>query len=102
MKTLFLAFLLALIGSVSFAQNAQGRLIIDSLKRQLTIAKHDTSRVLIMARLCASYRVPQPDSSLVVGQQALTLAQKIKFPKGEIRVLAYMGRMQLYFKRDKN
>ncbi|MCP1381231.1 ATP-binding protein [Runella salmonicolor] len=95
MKTLTFIFLLTLIGSISFAQNARGRLIIESLKRQLTIAKHDTSRVLIMAQLCNSYRVPQPDSALVFGQQALTLAQQIKFPKGEIRALAYMGRLQL-------
>jgi two-component system NtrC family sensor kinase len=95
MKTLTRTFLLILIGSISFAQNARGRLIVESSKRQLTIAKHDTSRVLIMAQLCNSYRVPQPDSALVFGQQALTLAQQIKFPKGEIRALAYMGRVQL-------
>lgn len=95
MKTLTFTLLLTLIGSVSFGQNAQGRLTIDSLKRQLLIAKHDTSRVLIMARLCASYRVPQPDSSLVVGQQALMLAQKINFAKGEIRALAERGRTLL-------
>jgi two-component system NtrC family sensor kinase len=95
MKALTFILLAALIGRVSFGQNARGRLIIDSLKRQLTIAKHDTSRVLIMAQLCNIYRVPQPDSALVFGQQALTLAQQIKFPKGEIRALAYMGRVQL-------
>ncbi len=97
MKTLFFTILFVLVGSTGFAQtaHAQGRLRIDSLKRQLTIAKQDTSRVLIMARLCASYRVPKPDSSLVFGQQALTLAQQIKFPKGEIQALAHMGRTQL-------
>ncbi|WP_298352432.1 ATP-binding protein [Runella sp.] len=95
MKTLTFTLLLSLIWSVGFAQNAQGRLRIDSLKRQLTIAKHDTSRVLIMVQLCNSYRVPQPDSALFLGQQTVKLAQKIHFPKGEIQALAHMGRVQL-------
>jgi two-component system NtrC family sensor kinase len=95
MKTLPFILLLTLFGSSIFAQNVQGRLKIDSLKRQLTIAKHDTSRVLIMVQLCNSYRVPQPDSALFLGQQTVKLAQNIHFPKGEIQALAHMGRVQL-------
>ena len=95
MKTLTFTLLLTLFGSSIFAQNVQGRLKIDSLKRQLTIAKHDTSRVLIMVQLCNSYRVPQPDSALFLGQQTVKLAQNIHFPKGEIQALAHMGRVQL-------
>jgi len=95
MKTLTFTLLIALIGNFAFSQNAQGRLILDSLKRQLTIAKHDTSRVLIMAELCSRYRNPNPDSALLFGQQALKLAQHINFPKGEIQALAQTGRVLL-------
>ncbi|MFN8347656.1 MAG: ATP-binding protein [Spirosomataceae bacterium] len=95
MKTLLYTLLLNFFWSIGFAQNAQGRLRIDSLKRQLTIAKQDTSRVLIMAQLCNVYRVPRPDSSLVFGQQALKLARQINFAKGEIRALTERGRTLL-------
>ncbi len=93
MKTLTFTLLFTLIGSVGFAQSAQARLVLDSLKRQLTFVKHDTSRVLIMAELCLKYRSPKPDSALFFGEKALKLAQQIHFPQGEIRALAEVGRV---------
>lgn len=93
MKTLTFTLLFALFGGVGFAQNTQGRLILDSLKRQLTIVKHDTSRVLIMAELSLRYRTPKPDSAMFFGEKALNLAQQIHFPQGEIRALAEVGRV---------
>jgi two-component system NtrC family sensor kinase len=89
MKLLLIIFLL-LIGNLAFAQNRQRA---DSLKHQLAIARQDTSRVLILAELCDTYR--STDSAQFFGQQALTLAQKINFPKGEIRALAFFGRVYL-------
>jgi two-component system NtrC family sensor kinase len=99
MKTLTFILFFALLGNFAFSQTTQGRFgrfRLDSLKRQLTIVKHDTSRILLMAELCNSYRNPNPDSALLFGQQALKLAQHINFPKGEIQALSETGFVMLY------
>ena len=55
---------------------------IDSLKHEFSLAKHDTSQVLIMVELSRYYRLSKPDSALNYGKQALVLSQRIKFLKG--------------------
>ena len=75
MKILIITFLLTCACSIGFGQNKA----TDSLKHELTIAKQDTNRVLIMAALAEKYRLMKPDSAMKYGQKALTLAQKIKF-----------------------
>ena len=40
------------------------------------MARHDTSRVMIMVDLCATYRLSDPDSALYYGQQALISGQR--------------------------
>ncbi|MDP9229262.1 MAG: two-component sensor histidine kinase, partial [Bacteroidota bacterium] len=59
--------------------------------RQLTIAKDDTSRVLVMAELCYFFRYTNIDSSMFYGQSSLALAQQIKFPRGESNALNRLG-----------
>ncbi len=83
MRAIYLVLFLALFCIAGMAQNKQ----IDSLKRELTIAKHDTSRVNSMVSLCFAYRSFKLDSSLLSGEKALNLARKIKFTKGEINAL---------------
>ena len=87
MKILIITFLLTCACSIGFGQNKA----TDSLKHELTIAKQDTNRVLIMAALAEKYRLMKPDSAMKYGQKALTLAQKIKFPKGEASALNRIG-----------
>ena len=82
MKKLSLTFLLALICRVGFAQNVS-LLQTDSLKHELSIAKNDTNRVLIMANLVEAYRWSKPDSGILYGQQAFSIAKRIKFLRGE-------------------
>ncbi len=77
-----------LSGSFCFAQSRQE---IDSLKHELAIAKHDTNRVLLMAELATNYQNTNPDSALKYGQQALDLAQKIKFLRGQARAYHRLG-----------
>ncbi len=79
-QTVFLVF--AFITSV-----AQSRQIIDSLRHELTVANHDTSRVMILSKLCLNTAFEQPDSALMYGYQGLALARQINFPRGEVRVL---------------
>lgn len=61
------------------------------LKQRLAQATTDTSRVLLMADLSASYRYAQPDSALWYGQQGETLARGLRYAKGESQCLAQQG-----------
>jgi two-component system, NtrC family, sensor kinase len=56
---------------------------VDSLKAALVNATHDTTRVLTMARLSEGYRWSNSDSAMQYGLDALALAQKTGFAKGE-------------------
>lgn len=64
---------------------------IDSLKHELLIAKNDTSRVAILNILSWSYRSINPDSSLLFGQQALTISRNTKYPVGEADALIVLS-----------
>jgi tetratricopeptide (TPR) repeat protein len=83
MKSKIIVLLLLFTWNFGLAQNK----LIDSLKYQLAIAKQDTSRVLIMADLARSYSIVKPDSGMKYAQQALELAQKIKYLEGEATAL---------------
>ncbi len=87
MKKLSVTIFLALICSFGFAQNK----LTDSLTHQLAIAKNDMNRVLIMAELSHKFRLTKLDSAMKYGQQALILAQQIKFLKGEASALCSLS-----------
>ncbi|MEI7585984.1 tetratricopeptide repeat protein [Runella sp.] len=89
LRVIRIALLLSFFCTIGFAQNKQ----IDSLKRELSVAKQDTNRVLIMAQLCNFYRSVNPDFAQLYGQSALELARKINFPKGMVRALTNWGRV---------
>ena len=88
MKTLTLLILYSLACQFSFSQTRQD---IDSLKREINHTKQDTNRVLFLADLSNRYRDVNPDSSLIYGKQALDLAQKLKFKRGESRAFHTLG-----------
>ena len=94
MKTISLTLLLALICILGFAQNVSP-LQADSLNHELSIAKNDTSRVLILVSLCEFYRQSNPDSALLYGQKAFKIAEQINFPKGLVRAYSEVGRIQV-------
>jgi signal transduction histidine kinase len=79
--------LLAFIGSISFSQIGGTVQQRDSLKHELAIAKDDTSRVLVMAKLADAYSVNHSDTAGEYGNMAQALAQKIQFPRGELTAL---------------
>ncbi len=87
-KSFALAILLAILCSITFAQN---RKAIDSLSRELSISKQDTGHVNSMIWLAGHYWTYKSDSALFFGQGALELARQIKFPKGESNALAMLG-----------
>ena len=59
-------------------QNAQ----TDSLKKLLAASKADTQRVKVLNRLCRGYWRHSPDTSRIISQQALKLAQQLNFTLG--------------------
>ena len=78
-----LIFVLFMMKSFGIAQTP-GK---DRLRHELAIATHDTSRVLLLARLCGGYKLVRPDSALFYGSRALALARKINFPNGEVATM---------------
>ncbi len=87
MKLFVKTFLLLLLPVFAMPQN----MITDSLTHKLAIATQDTSRVLIMTDLSFKYRLSKLDSAMKYGQQALALAQQIKYSKGEAMALNNLG-----------
>jgi two-component system NtrC family sensor kinase len=94
MRIILLTFLLTLSVIRGFTQVIQDT---DSLRHQFTLARQDTSKVLILIQLCLQYRGANPDSAMLYGQRALTLAKQIHYHKGEIRALSNMGFVMLDF-----
>src|ERR1041385_8911439 len=78
-KFIFVFFSLAL--TTGFGQDKR----IDSIRQQLSAAKDDTSRVLIMADLSFAFGFQNPDSALLYGDKAIRLAKQVHFTRGEIR-----------------
>ncbi len=64
---------------------------VDSLKRALGSAASDTSKVNVLNALSWEYRALNADSALYFGNEALNLARKIDFPKGEAMAKCHMG-----------
>jgi two-component system NtrC family sensor kinase len=88
MRTVTLILFFFLIGRIGFGQNRQ---VSDSLRHELAITKQDTSRVLILVALAGNYQNVNPDSALRYGQQALNLAKKITFLRGQVRAFNTLG-----------
>ena len=98
MKKLIITLLLVHICCVGFSQQLLFYVQnVDSLKHELSTAKNDTSRAAILNILCWSYRSINPDSSLLLGQQALTISRKTKYPVGEADALIILSFTHLQF-----
>ncbi|PJJ52945.1 tetratricopeptide repeat protein [Hymenobacter chitinivorans] len=61
------------------------------LRAALSQARHDTTRVLLLADLSASFRYSRFDSVLWYARQGLQLARRIGYAKGEGRCLSRLG-----------
>lgn len=84
MKKAILFFATLFIADIAFSQNVHLK-DADSLRRELAIAKQDTTRAIILADLAEAYRAAKPDSTLYFADQALQLSRSIDFPFGEMR-----------------
>ncbi len=63
----------------------------DSLEKLLSQTTQDTTRVLLLAELTRKYQFFNLDTALIMAQQAIALAQRLHFSKGEIRALIRLG-----------
>jgi len=60
---------------------------VPSLLQRLSIATTDTARILVKCSLGEAYRSNNPDTSLLLSNEALSASKKLNFKKGEIRAL---------------
>lgn len=65
-----------------------GRVLVDSLQRELATVKADTSKVNILANLSYAYSEINADSGILLGNTALALAEKINWTKGKATAYA--------------
>ena len=63
----------------------------DSLDVELSSARDDTSRVMLLTALGYYHRYQNLDTAEAYAKRALALAQKINFPKGESNALQVIG-----------
>ena len=63
---------------------------VPSLLQRLSAATSDTTRILIKCSLGEAYRSNNPDTSLIMANEALASSQELKFKKGEIHALVVL------------
>ncbi len=83
----FIFLLFLFIGVHSFAQKSA----IDSLKRVLSVAKIDTSKVNTYNYLADQFKESNPDSTAFYAQKAMQLSQKIEYNFGLANSLMNSG-----------
>jgi len=86
-KTILLSLFILLSLNSGYAQNR----IIDSLKTLLKKEKRDTARVNLLCDLAYVFQPFKPDTSIKLGLEALSLANRIHFTKGEANSLNRIG-----------
>lgn len=86
-RLLFLCWWATLLLGTVRAQSPQTKPLHQALAR----ATADTSRVLLLADLSASYRYSRLDSVQYYARQGLQMARQLSYPKGEGRCLSRMG-----------
>lgn len=77
----------------------QGRQRTDSLLQILLKAKNDTNKVAVLNHISFEYRILDPDSGIIYGQQALELAQDLNWKKGQAIANGHIG-LNYKFKSD--
>jgi len=82
-----------LICTSAFAQN---KTIIDSLQRAIKSAKNDTEKVNFIYALSSEYRNFNGDSALILSKNALALAEKNNYLKGQARCYNNIGLIYHY------
>lgn len=82
--------LLLFLPVISYGQK-QGQSLIDSLLQVYKREETDTQKVNILNNLSYAYSSINPDSSIILAQQALALSEKINWPKGIANAYTDLG-----------
>ena len=85
------ALLILLLLQPSLAPAASPQVRIDSLEALLATAPPDTTRVLVLAQLAFEHTQTDPLATISYGKQALQLAQKLQFRRGQALALIRLG-----------
>ena len=86
-KQINLFFIFYFCFSISQAQ----RKVIDSLINILTVIKEDTSSINSLNSLASAFRFNQPDTSILLGNRALMMAEKINWNPGIAKTERNLG-----------
>ncbi len=84
------AFALIILLIVLINARAQ-KPVADSLAALLAVEKADSNRVTLLWKIASASNIYNPDTALLLSQEALYLAQKIKFTDGESRSLGVLA-----------
>ncbi|MBC7865004.1 MAG: tetratricopeptide repeat protein [Bacteroidia bacterium] len=87
MKTIFFIILFSYISCNCFAQSKK----IDSLRSVLKNTKQDTVQVKTMNALAWEFKNIKPDTSIVIGNEALKLSTKLLWTKGIAKTEQQLG-----------
>jgi two-component system, NtrC family, sensor kinase len=79
-----IVYFLLLIFRTTFSQPAISPALADSLKRELTYAKEDTNKVLLLVSLTRCYTSINTDIALQYVRQGKDLANRLEYTKGKI------------------
>jgi two-component system, NtrC family, sensor kinase len=86
MKILLIFLILIISSGSAFAQEETFK-DAERLLQELSQARTDTASIILKSRLSEAYRSNNPDTSLILANQALSKAREIGFKKGEIMAL---------------
>ena len=86
----YLTLLLSIIAFISISAQQETFRDVDSLLKKLSAASTDTARILLKCKLGEAYRANNPDTSLVLANEALSRSAELKFKKGEIHALVLL------------
>ena len=75
------------VAMLSFLHTPAQNRVADSLTSLLIVAKQDTSRVTLLWNLSNAYNAFNPDTARILAEQALSLAENLKYTEGESKAL---------------
>ena len=90
LKNIVIICSLLLLPAMLFAKK-QGRELIDSLARELPKTRQDTNQAKLLNSISFTYYSYAPDSGLLFGQKALSLAEKLNWKPGIAKAYNALG-----------
>jgi adenylate cyclase len=91
MQRYLLLIVLGLVFSTAAFSQKQGQKRLDSLLAELPKAKEDTNKIKLLSAICRGYERINPDEGIKYGEQALALAKRSGWKKGEALALNALG-----------